>query len=232
MKVLWITNHVTVSESARDILQQIAPGLRILDASAASTGKVSKEASPDLVLLDVDLPQSRESDLLHWMAAVAIPAGISSHTGPDSLDWRVSRPKVTSEPSGISSLTWLNEIRRVIEGQNGLAGSVADRMPNSAIRLSTAIEEEAITILSSDDGIQDMASPVEQLTPRQQEVLDLIVKGKPNKLIARELGLALGTVRCHVSSILRALNVSNRTQVAAASGLLNRRNVPEQRIGV
>lgn len=52
------------------------------------------------------------------------------------------------------------------------------------------------------------------LTQRQMDVLRLIVQGKPNKLICRELDLAEGTVKCHVSAILRALDVGTRTQAA------------------
>jgi DNA-binding NarL/FixJ family response regulator len=58
------------------------------------------------------------------------------------------------------------------------------------------------------------------LTQRQMDVLALMVKGKPNKLICRELHLAEGTVKCHVSAILRALEVGSRTQAALkAAGL-------------
>ncbi|MGH8799786.1 MAG: response regulator transcription factor, partial [Casimicrobiaceae bacterium] len=51
------------------------------------------------------------------------------------------------------------------------------------------------------------------LTVRQSDVLRLLVQGKPNKLICRDLRLSEGTVKVHVSAILRALNVHNRTQV-------------------
>jgi DNA-binding NarL/FixJ family response regulator len=53
-----------------------------------------------------------------------------------------------------------------------------------------------------------------ELTQRQAEVLALLVQGKPNKIISRELGLAQGTVKIHVTAILRKLKVSNRTQAA------------------
>ena len=43
-------------------------------------------------------------------------------------------------------------------------------------------------------------------------MLALLAQGKPNKLICRELGLAAGTVKLHVTAILRALKVANRTQ--------------------
>jgi DNA-binding NarL/FixJ family response regulator len=51
------------------------------------------------------------------------------------------------------------------------------------------------------------------LTVRQADVLKLLVQGKPNKLICRDLRLSEGTVKVHVSAILRALNVHTRTQV-------------------
>lgn len=53
------------------------------------------------------------------------------------------------------------------------------------------------------------------LTPRQSEVLNLMTEGMANKQIARKLNIALGTVKVHVASILRALSVSSRTQAVA-----------------
>jgi DNA-binding NarL/FixJ family response regulator len=58
------------------------------------------------------------------------------------------------------------------------------------------------------------------LTQRQMDVLALMVHGKPNKLICRELHLAEGTVKCHVSAILRALEVGSRTQAALKAARL------------
>ena len=49
------------------------------------------------------------------------------------------------------------------------------------------------------------------LTPRQKEILSLIGQGKANKIIAHELGLSEGTVKLHVTAILKTLGVSNRT---------------------
>ena len=57
-------------------------------------------------------------------------------------------------------------------------------------------------------------------TERQAQVLALLVQGKPNKIISRELGLAQGTVKIHVTAIFRKLKVSNRTQAALAAGRL------------
>ena len=54
------------------------------------------------------------------------------------------------------------------------------------------------------------------LTPRQLDVLRLMGQGKPNKIIARVLDLSEGTVKLHVTAILKALNVINRTGAVIA----------------
>ena len=64
------------------------------------------------------------------------------------------------------------------------------------------------------------------------EVLALLAQGKPNKLICRELRLSEGTVKVHVSAVLRALKVANRTQAAlavAATGVGSGRDGPGPR---
>lgn len=62
-----------------------------------------------------------------------------------------------------------------------------------------------------------------ELTPRQQDVLELIVKGKSNKEIARALDVREGTVRVHMTALFRNLGVTNRTAAAAtAASMLGR----------
>ena len=56
-----------------------------------------------------------------------------------------------------------------------------------------------------------------RLTHRQLEVFKLLLQGKPNKIIARELDLSEGTVKIHVAAIFKALGVSNRTEAAVAA---------------
>lgn len=58
------------------------------------------------------------------------------------------------------------------------------------------------------------AAPSVQLTPRQEEVLRLLARGLANKEIASELGMSPSTVRVHVTAVLKALGVENRTQAA------------------
>jgi two-component system, NarL family, response regulator len=59
--------------------------------------------------------------------------------------------------------------------------------------------------------------PNSDLSAREREVLELIVKGKSNKEIAFQLGITESTVKCHVSVILMRLNVGDRTQAVVSA---------------
>jgi DNA-binding CsgD family transcriptional regulator len=68
------------------------------------------------------------------------------------------------------------------------------------------------------DGPDGWTSPPARLTPRQLEVLALLCEGLPNKIIARRLNIATGTVKIHVGCILRELGVATRLQAVVATG--------------
>ncbi len=61
------------------------------------------------------------------------------------------------------------------------------------------------------------AAPAAHLTPRQTEVLSLLCEGLPNKLICRRLNISTGTVKVHISSILRELGVASRLQAVVSA---------------
>jgi DNA-binding NarL/FixJ family response regulator len=62
---------------------------------------------------------------------------------------------------------------------------------------------------------QEPEPPIEQLTPREEEVLDLLAQGLQNKEIAQKLVISERTVKFHVSAILGKLEAGNRTEAVA-----------------
>jgi DNA-binding NarL/FixJ family response regulator len=56
---------------------------------------------------------------------------------------------------------------------------------------------------------------LDQLTPREREVLRLVARGYSDKGIATELGISIKTVESHVSAVLRKLQLSNRLQLSS-----------------
>ncbi|GJE01636.1 LuxR C-terminal-related transcriptional regulator [Methylobacterium isbiliense] len=69
-------------------------------------------------------------------------------------------------------------------------------------------------------GEMPRSSRVVELTPRQRDVLSLLVEGKSNKEIARQLQLGEGTVKVHIAALLRGLGVQNRAAAAVVGARL------------
>jgi DNA-binding NarL/FixJ family response regulator len=61
---------------------------------------------------------------------------------------------------------------------------------------------------------KEETKPADELTERERDVLRLVAAGKPNKLIARDLGISEKTVKAHLTSIFRSIGVDDRTQAA------------------
>lgn len=100
---------------------------------------------------------------------------------------------------------------------------VADIMDAESVRAELAeVEARAeklravLAVLEGKPAPMSAARPgaMHLLTPRQIEVLRLIGNGKPNAAIATALRMSENTVRIHVSAVLRALGLNNRTEAA------------------
>ena len=123
-------------------------------------------------------------------------------------------------PKNSSSEIMLSALRLVLAKGIYLPRNIltADTTPPPLSEVRRSLPAAARDVAGSTVTPQDLG-----LTPRQADVLHLVLQGKPIKLICRDLGLAEGTVKAHVSAVLRALNVTTRTQaivVASRLGLL------------
>ena len=111
-----------------------------------------------------------------------------------------------------------------MDGEDALA-QLRRHLPNATIFLLTAqpgssdgklvAAEQVVSALEAWAGPDQTLHLSPMLTPRQQDILDLIVQGKSNKEIARALAISPFTVRNHVSLLLRVLNVASREEAAS-----------------
>jgi len=88
-------------------------------------------------------------------------------------------------------------------------------VPASLADLSST-PAQPIVAMPSEAAPSESAGTAAPLTPRQQDVLDLLVRGKTNKEIALALGLGEGTVKIHMTAIFRYFGVNNRAAAAVA----------------
>jgi DNA-binding NarL/FixJ family response regulator len=205
MKILVVDDHPLILGALAALLPQLGSGIVVRAAARAEEAVAILDGEPDvaLVLLDLGLPGARGQDLLadFLLDYPGVPIVILSATDDHAT---VSAALAAGARGFIaktaSAPALLEALRQVIDGAVCRAG---DRTVPVAVPVPVA-----------GPGTRPGA-PVPGLTARQGDVLRLIAQGKPNKIICRDLRLSEGTVKVHVSAVLRALNVGSRTQAVA-----------------
>jgi DNA-binding NarL/FixJ family response regulator len=197
MKILVVDDHPLIVHALAQVLPELDDDLELLGAANRSETLTVLARNPDcaLVLLDLALPGAHGLDLLAELRQdfPRLPVVVLSATH----DRVTIGAALASGARGFIAKTadpveLLDAVRTVLAGGRPVTRDVAPT------RVST-IDGVALDFLG--------------LTQRQSEVMLLLAQGKPNKLICRDLKLSEGTVKVHVSAILRALNVRSRSQV-------------------
>lgn len=112
-------------------------------------------------------------------------------------------------PKGLGVVDLAQALQLIVDGVIYVPPSIAI-LPSAAQEQPAAPREAALPLKSA----------LTILTPRQRDVLTLLVEGKSNKAIARELDLGEGTVKVHMAALFRSLDVRTRTAAAVAGGRL------------
>ena len=197
MKILVVDDHVLIREALRGLLRELKPDASVFEAADAAQAMEQLAAEPDiaLILLDLSLPDRDGLGLLAELRA--------RHPGISVVVL-----------SGFADRA--NVMRALDQGALGFIPKSAGReVMTSALSLvfsgGVYIPPEILASKSPTARLQPPASDL-GLTGRQADVLALMMQGKSNKAICRRLDLAEATVKNHVTAILKALGVSNRTE--------------------
>ena len=204
MKFLVVDDHPLVREALASVLSQLRPGAEVVQVAtaAAALAALREGATVDLVLLDLRLPDGSGLALLPAIAAQGIGTAVVVLSG--DLDRATAQQALAAGAVGCIPKT---EPRDVLASALALVLAGGVYVPREA--LGAAPTPAAPTTTGS--APQDLG-----LTERQVDVLRLIMKGRTNKHICRELNLAEPTVKNHVTAILRALKVGSRTEAVLA----------------
>ncbi len=215
LKILVVDDHPLILEALHHVLRQLDGEVEVHDARTAEDGRRLVGDHPDagLLLLDLTLPGADGFSLLAELRAdqPSIPVVvISASDRREDILRAIDLGAMGFIPKSSSNQVMLQALRLVLSG--------GVYLPPVAL---SAREEAAPPRPHADGTAASHTTPRELgLTARQAQVLALILQGKPNKVICRELGLAEGTVKIHVAAILRALNVSTRTQAVIEASRL------------
>jgi DNA-binding NarL/FixJ family response regulator len=195
MKILIVDDHPLILHALEQVLPRLNRRLEVLGAAdrVEALTLLARHSDCAMVLLDLTLPGARGLDLLAELRRdrPLLPIVVLSATHDSAT---VSAAIAAGARGFIaktaSPLALLDAIETVLKGGRHVTTDL-----RSAPR---TIKGVPVDILG--------------LTQRQSDVLLLLLQGKPNKLICRDLRLSEGTVKVHVSAILRALNVHSRSQ--------------------
>jgi len=197
MRIIVIDDHPLIQVALKHVLEELDAALELFQAPDAMHARAMLATAPgiDLIILDLTLPGIDGFTLLRELRRdwPDIPVLVLSATHDRvTIEAALDAGAMGFIPKTANARLLLDALKLVLSGGVYVPGDTGDG--GARPRIS--------------------ARPAELgLTMRQADVLKLLVQGKPNKLICRDLRLSEGTVKVHVSAILRALNVHTRTQV-------------------
>jgi DNA-binding NarL/FixJ family response regulator len=206
MKFLLIDDHVLIREALRSVLKELRHDATVLEAANCYQGaRLAEEHSDlELILLDLNLPDGDGFQLLANLRerypAVSIIV-LSASNDRDDVMRALDLGAVGFIPKSTQRTVMLSALQLVLSGGIYIPPEILAR--GEPLRPPRT---EGARVSPADLG----------LTQRQVEVLALMMQGKSNKAICRVLHLSESTVKNHVAAILKALNVTNRTEAVMA----------------
>ena len=227
MKVLLIDDHPLILSALQSIIQGLGHDMKVATASSAAQARATlrESADYDLVLLDLQLGDANGFDVLSDLRETypALPVVVVSASDRASDVIRsIDMGAMGFVPKRSSTEQLADALHLVMSGGIYVpAMTLGGDAPPS--REDAETEPGYLSVVAEEARRADFQAPPQSLsslglTPRQADVLALLLQGKPNKLIARELGVSVETVKDHVAAVLRALGVNSRTQAVLAVG--------------
>ena len=228
MKVLLVDDHPLILSALQAVLVGVGAGVTVVtaDSAAAARAALLADADFDLVLLDLALGDADGFDVLtelrNTYPAVPVVVVSASERSCDVIR-AIDSGAMGFVPKSTSHSELHEALRMVMAGSMYVPPAMLGLDAASAVQFDTT--PGVPRPLDAPDSRQGHPADAQArratiadvgLTPRQAEVLSLLLQGLPNKLIARELNLSVETVKDHVAAVLRALGVNSRTQAVLA----------------
>ena len=203
LRVVLIDDHTLFRVGLEGLLESRGIEIAASVDSGEDCVRLVQDKNPDVVLLDMRMPDINGIGVLRLlrehkqsMPIVMLTTSTDESDLVESLRAGAQGYLLKDmEPDAL-----VIALRDIVAGKTVVA-------PDLAPILAKAVQ-------GKDDELPVKASPFDDLTPRETEILGLLAEGQSNKAIARNLGISDGTVKLHVKAILRKLNVHSRVEAA------------------
>jgi DNA-binding NarL/FixJ family response regulator len=221
MRILIADDHRLIVEGVKLKLGELGPNTEFviaMDMAELREAIHSPEASSlSLALVDLAMPGVQGSEHLAEVVEQLphVPVIVlSGSEDPVLMKGLLAMGVQGFIPKAYSPDVMLSAVRLVLSGGVYVPPLLLQERVDGA-GTTAASASSVAPQPSSLDSLEERLRKL--LTERQLDVLRLLSQGKPNKLIARDLGISEGTVKIHLAAIFRALNVRNRVEAVVAS---------------
>lgn len=209
MRILIVDDHPVMRGGIRACLHDLDVTLTFVEAADLQEAVGAAKAQPvDLVLFDLALPGVSDIEALTTFRASVDPCPpvvvFSATDDPGTVTAALDAGAMGFIPKTSTPVILQSALRLVLA--NGIY------VPPSVLRHRDSAQSSGS--VAAQPGLRKLSEL--GLTPRQQQVCALMVKGRPVKKIARDLDISAATVKAHLQPILRALGVMNRTEAIVA----------------
>ncbi|MFN9805995.1 MAG: response regulator [Betaproteobacteria bacterium] len=214
MKILLVDDHSLITDALRLLMLDIDPAADVHCAADADGAMALVEQHPDadLMLLDLGIPGASGTSVLESLVERSPDLKILVLSGQQDQRSVVRVLQLGAAgfvPKSMATDTLTSAIKFVLSGGVYIPADLLDESTRGASMLG--LPERGRDMMGRP------ASSRARLTDRQEQVLELLARGAPIKVICRELNLSEGTVKTHVTAIYRAFGASNRTEALLAA---------------
>ena len=202
LRVMVIDDHTLFRSGLSELLERRGIEVCAAVGDGEEGCRLAAEIEPDVVLLDLRMPELDGLSVLKRLAALDLDCAVVMLT--TSSD---ERDLVTSLRSGARGYLLKDmEPEQLVDALAAVVGGETVVAPEMTSVLAKVVKGGAVE--------SGQPGRFSSLTPREFEILRHLAEGQSNKEIARDLGITDGTVKLHVRSILRKLQVRSRVEAA------------------
>jgi DNA-binding NarL/FixJ family response regulator len=209
---ILLVNQIRLLGNVLAALLEDEPDMEVIGCATSVSQALDLAPRSDVILVNTRMPDGAALELIRAVADAELPARVLA------LGLAESKEQILHyvEAGAAGYVLKDDSVDDLLQRIRGAHSGQVRVSPKIAAALMSRVTEYAQLLNQVDAGIGE----ADDLTPREQEILDLIGQGLTNQQIAERLIIEVGTVKNHVHSILQKLDASSRHEAAAYLSVL------------